>query len=156
MVKLNQKGFAVLEAAIIVVVLLAIGVAGYFVYTSKVANTNTSAPSSSSTGVKCDTDKCFQEKFVACEPAFLQQDSVVAGGSKAYYEIISGDTANCKMLYRDTSDNLDMICTYQDTASYNTGEDHEFVLAAAKNETDLGFGKATNCTGSKVDKVKNE
>lgn len=149
--KKNNKGSIVL-IVILVVVLLGVGAAGYFVYKSKAESS--ASTTSSNNAPKCDTDKCFQEKFVKCEPASLQQKAVFSGGSKAYYEIVGGDTANCKMLYRTDSDNLDLICTYQDTGSYNTGEDAEFVRAAAKNETDIAFGKETNCTGSKVEKLK--
>lgn len=149
--KKNENGSIVL-VLIIAVVLLGVGAAGYFVYKSKSDSPKSTA--SSSNAPKCDTDKCFQEKFVKCEPASLQQEAVFSGGSKAYYEIVGGDTANCKMLYRTDKDNLDMICTYQDTSSYNTGEDAEFVMAAAKNETDIAFGKETNCTGPKVEKLK--
>jgi hypothetical protein len=36
-------------------------------------------------------------------------------GSDFYYEILSGSTTNCKMLYRSSTGEL--ICTYKDTQS---------------------------------------
>lgn len=135
----------------VILMLLGIGAAGYFVHTSQ---PESSADSTLYSNQICDTDECFQEKFVKCEPASLQQKAVFSGGSKAYYEILGGDTANCKMLYRTDSDDLDLVCTYQDTGSYSTGRDVEFVLAAAKNETDIALGKETNCTGPKVERLQ--
>ncbi len=84
----------------------------------------------------------------------MSQNGITSQGGKSYYEIISGDTGNCRMLYKTDKDNLDLICTYQETNTYNTGEDNEFELAAAKNENEIGFGKETNCTGPKVEKLK--
>lgn len=149
--KKNENGSIVL-IVILAVVLLGVGAAGYFVYKSKSDSPKSTA--SSSNVPKCDTDKCFQDKFVKCEPASLQQKAIVKGGSKAYYEIVGGDVSSCKMLYRDDSDNLELTCEYKDMASYNTGEDNEFSAAELKMETDIGFGKETTCTGPKVEKLK--
>lgn len=148
----NQKG-SIIIISLVVIVLVAIGATGYFVYTSKTSDSKGSSMSSNK-AAKCDTDKCFQAKFIKCEPASLQQVAAFNGGAKAYYEIVGGDTANCKMLYRDDSDNLEMICTYQDTSIYNTGQDDEFVLAASKKEFKVTSGEDTTCTGPKVEKLK--
>ena len=151
--KRNQNGSIIL-VMLVAVVLIGVGALGYFVYQSRSNPSSGIATSNTNNAATCGTDECFQEKFVKCELGSLQQKAISSGGAKAYYEIVGGDTANCKMLYRTDSDNLDMICTYQDTGSYNTGDNTEFVLAAAKNETDAAFGKVTNCTGPKVEKLK--
>lgn len=100
---------------------------------------------------QCDTNGCFQQAFLACDKASLQQTNPIgSAGAEFYYETKGGTPGRCRMSasYFNGTENLVMSCVYRDTKRYDIDSDDGFIGAHFEQERRVLTGKPVNCEGS--------
>jgi hypothetical protein len=108
---------------------------------------------------KCDTNGCFQEAFLKCNKAHLQQTNPFSSkGAEPYYQIKGGTPSKCRMSlsYNDGEKDLEMTCTYKDTARYNSDTGDEFIDAESEQEDRILMGQHVDCGGSLYKSLKDQ
>lgn len=119
----NEKGFAIIEALLLVVILVLVASIGYIVYSEHYnlkPNSNTSVSSVtkskvSNSSTSCTSQSCFNPLFSKCTPSTLNYLSPLAS---VKYQIFGPKGTGCSMLFEYTSNpnpawkNQPMTCNF--------------------------------------------
>ena len=150
----TEKGFAMIEALILVVILVLIASIGYIIYSEHYnlkPSSNTSASSASKTktnksSTNCTSQTCFNPLFSKCTPSTFNYPSPLAS---VKYQIFGPKSSGCSMLFEYTSNpnpawvNQPMTCNFNNKMSLENSIQNVINDLSSKSNT-------YSCTGPLV------